>query len=174
MTKFPSSVYATKVKGKLEEVAGVKRVKDSIATAAAKRFTKDSLAAIQKTAQGDSTRIDTLSRKSHATGPVDSIKTVVKDTLQKRRGRQRLVDDDRELLKHRGVKRGQIDTLSRHPAAPVPIDSVGIPKGNGGQGDTSKTAPSDSLIKKVPQGIDEEMKIQKPERHPALPDTTQE
>jgi outer membrane protein assembly factor BamD (BamD/ComL family) len=243
MKKYPSSIYAAKVKGKLDEVAAVKRVKDSIATAAAQRFTKDSLSAlVQKPAQGDSTRkagIDSLSRNSRDTGPVDSIKTVVNDTLQKRQRRQRPVDDDEVIPKRRGVIRGQldtlllhkgegvqrdtsttvgpkapqsVDTLSRHSAAPglidsvktttrdslpkhpgrlrpadveeelpglrrekkSPTDTVVVPKSNGGQGDTSKTSRPDSLIKKLPQGTDEEMKIQKLQRHPALPDTTKE
>jgi TolA-binding protein len=110
MTKFPSSLYATRVKAKLDEVAGVKRVKDSIATAAAKRFTKDSLAAIQKTAKSDSTRktgIDSLSRKIPHTGPGDSTDTAVTDTLQKRSKKQRMPGDDRESLKRSGMKRGQ-------------------------------------------------------------------
>jgi TolA-binding protein len=220
MKKFPSSIYAEKVKGKLDEVAGVKRVKDSIATAAAKRIAKDSSSAsVQKSAQGDSTRkagIDTLSRKSPAAGPVDSIKTVVNDTLQKRQRRLRPVDDDEELPNRRGMKRGQIDTLlvpdgkgvqrdtsttvgpkapqsvdtlSRHSTAPGPIDSVKtttsdtLPKHPGrlrpadDEEELSghrreKKSPTDTVA--VPKGIDEEMKIQNLERHPALPDTTEE
>ncbi len=160
---FPTSAYAAKIKGKIDEVEAAKKKQDTTAaTPKRSQVTTPSQAPAQTPARGDTARTtitDTLARRQAVPKQVDSVTTATKDSLLKRPAIRRRFDGDEDQLNRPEEKKVQPNVLTR------PTGNIDIQK------DTNKTVLPDSLLKKVSKTIDEEIKFNQSKKDSIQPDT---